>query len=114
LDEITTTRETQVAHLTPTGNINNYIITPEQLGLPRATPESLQGGDAPFNALIVRRVLAGEKGSARDIVLLNAAAAIHVCQLVPSLQEGLVRAAQVVDQGLAQHKLEQLIHCSNG
>ena len=75
LDEITVTGKTFISEL-KNGNISNYEITPEDVGLSRAKPDSLKGGTAQDNADLLRSILSGKKGAQRDIVLMNAAAAL--------------------------------------
>lgn len=112
LDEITTTGRTFVAAWTGS-EIDRFEITPEDVGLPRATPDALKGGDAAHNAGALRAVLAGEKTAYRDIALLNAAAALVVADRAPTLQDGLVEAAHAIDSGEAARRLEALIAISN-
>jgi len=108
LDEITVTGETNVTELD--GNrITNYTITPEQFGFARAAPADLLGGDPEENARIVRAVLAGKKGAARDIVLMNAGAAIYVGGRAGTLAEGIRLAADSIDSGRAAQKLDALV-----
>jgi anthranilate phosphoribosyltransferase len=107
LDELTTTASNSAAWLAD-GRIERLRIDPEALGLPRATLEDLSGGDPETNARIVREVLSGTPGPRRDIVLLNAAAALWVADVVSSLEEGLARAARSIDEGAAAKKLEAL------
>ena len=108
LDEITVTGETCVTELD--GNrITNYSVTPEQFGLARAAPSDLLGGDPDENARIVRAVLAGKKGAARDIVLMNAGAAIYVGGRAATLAEGVRLAADSIDSGRAAQKLDALV-----
>ncbi len=107
LDELTTTTTSRTA-LWDGRAVRTARVDPVELGLPRAAPESLRGGDAQENAAIARSVLAGAAGPARDIVLLNAAAALLVAEAAPSLAEGLVLSARSVDSGAARAKLEAL------
>ena len=88
MDELTTTGETQVAEYKD-GRVNLFTVTPEAVGLPRATTEDLRGGDPAHNAAALRRLLDGEKGPYRDIVLLNAAAALLVADKVETLKDGI-------------------------
>ncbi len=82
-------------------------------GLRKAGKEELAGGDAAENAEIIRSVLNGEKGARRDIVLLNAAAALYVGKAADSIDEGIVTAAGIIDSGKAIKKLEQLKEFTN-
>jgi anthranilate phosphoribosyltransferase len=107
LDEITTTGETHITALKG-GKITSYTIIPEQFGLPRAPLGALAGGDAQQNAEITLAVLEGKLGPYRDVVLLNAAAALAVAGTAPDLQPGLQLAAQAIDSGAALEKLRGL------
>ncbi|MBF0613810.1 MAG: anthranilate phosphoribosyltransferase [Magnetococcales bacterium] len=113
LDEITTTTSSRVAELHPDGSVSCYDLHPETLGMDLATPAMLAGGDAADNAALTRRILAGEAGPPRDIVLLNAGAALKVAGVADSVAAGMVLAACAVDQGAAQERLDRLIHLSN-
>lgn len=113
LDEITTTGETQVTELDG-GTLKNYTLTPEVFGFARALPSDIHGGEAPENARILREVLQGEKGAARDIVLMNAGAAVYVGGGGRTLQEGCMLAARSIDSGAALAKLDALIRATRG
>jgi len=108
LDEITTTGSTLVFEITRHG-VQQHSWTPADFGIEPATAEDLRGGDVEHNRIIAKAVLAGEKGPQRDIVLVNAAAALLAAGVVPSLREGLERAAQSIETGAAQKKLDQLV-----
>jgi anthranilate phosphoribosyltransferase len=112
LDEISTTGYTKVSECRD-GAVNTFYIHPSDVGLPKAAPEALRGGDAPRNAAIARAILAGEPGPGRDIVLLNTAASLLVAGVEPSIEQGLVRAADAIDSGRAEAGLETLIAISN-
>lgn len=112
LDEVSTLGSSKIT-LLKDGKIKTFHIVPEEFGFPRRKLADIQGDDAVYNAEITRQVLNGEKGPAREIVLLNAAAAFLACGKVVDLQEGVKRAADVIDQGLAKEKMEQLIAVSN-
>jgi anthranilate phosphoribosyltransferase len=107
LDEITISGETHITAL-DAGGIASYTITPEQFGLHRAPLVALAGGDAPQNADITMAVLGGKQGPHRDVVLLNAAAALAVAGAAADLQEGLQLAAHAIDSGAALEKLRGL------
>lgn len=107
LDELTTTGRSFVAELRG-GQVRRFEVEPGQVGLPRARPEDLEGGDAAENALALRRVLAGEAGPHRDIVLLNAAAALVVAGRVPDLRQGCAVAGEAIDAGAAAARLDAL------
>jgi anthranilate phosphoribosyltransferase len=112
LDEISTTGYTKVSEYRD-GAVNTFYVHPGDVGLPKATPEALRGGDAPANAAIARRVLEGEKGAARDIVLLNAGASLLIAGAVPALAAGIAQAASALDSGAAAATLERLTVISN-
>ncbi|MCH8294469.1 anthranilate phosphoribosyltransferase [Candidatus Poribacteria bacterium] len=112
LDEITTTTTTQVSELA-NGHVKTYTLNPTELGIPTAQPAELVGGTPEENAEITLEVLRGEKGPKRDIVLLNAAAAIVASGKVGDLKDGLVLAAESIDSGKALEKLEGLKAKSN-
>jgi anthranilate phosphoribosyltransferase len=112
LDEISLCGPTQVAELRA-GQVKEYVIEPEQFGFKRCRIEELQGGNAEQSAAIVRGVLQGEKGPARDVALLNSGAALYVAGSVPSMQEGIRLAAESIDAGKARQKLEQLAQMTN-
>ncbi len=110
-DELTTTGPSTVVELDG-GAIRRFEVTPEDAGLPRARPEDLKGGDAQANAAIVGAVLAGEPGPARDIVLLNSAAALVVAGRARDLREGAAQAAAAIDGGGARAVLDRLVEIS--
>ena len=105
LDEITTTGPTSVAELSA-GKVRLFEVTPEQAGLKRAAAADLKGGDATANAAALRATLSGAGGAYRDIVLLNAAAALIVAGKVATLPDGVARAAQAIDSGKALRTLD--------
>ena len=112
LDEITLTGPTQVSELKD-GQISTRQIHPEDFGLRVASAEALKGGDADHNARILRGVLDGEEGPQRDVVLLNAAAAIVVGGLAEDISAGLEVARESIDSGKARQALDGLIEVSN-
>jgi len=112
LDELTTTAPS-VVHEVEGGRVAVRTLDPSDLGLTRAAPDDLLGGDAATNAEIARRVLGGEAGPRRDVVLLNAAAALLVAGAVPSMEEGLRGAADAIDSGAATRTLERWVEVSS-
>ena len=108
LDEVTTTGRTLVSELRGRA-IRSFEVTPEEAGLPRARPEDLLGGGAEANAVALRMVLQGRTGPHRDVVLLNAAAALVVAGRAEGLAEGVSVAARAVDSGAAAAKLDALL-----
>ncbi len=111
LDELTTTGPSQVTELRD-GEIRHFGVDPADLGLERARNDDLTGGEPPENAAAVRRVLAGERGPHRDIVLLNAAAGLIVGGAVADLESGLELAARSIDDGAAARALERMVAAS--
>ena len=112
LDEFTTAGTSYVAELAD-GRIRTYEVTPEEAGLARATLTDLRGGDPAYNAAAITRLLDGEAGAYRDIVLLNAAAAALVAGKAKSYAEGASLAAAAIDRGAAKAVLTRLIAVSN-
>ncbi|WP_292064525.1 anthranilate phosphoribosyltransferase [Brevundimonas sp. UBA7664] len=112
LDELTTTGETEVAEWKD-GAVRRFTVTPEDAGLPRASLDALRGGDAEENAAALRALLDGATGAYRDIVLLNAAAALVVADRAADLAEGAVLAATVIDDGRAARALADLVEATN-
>ena len=112
LDELTTTGSTDVAEVKD-GKIRVFEVTPADAGLAPAKLTDLKGGDAKFNAAAIQDVLSGKKGPFRDIVLLNAAAALIVGGIVPDLPTGVAKAAQAIDTGAAARSLATLIAVSH-
>jgi len=107
LDEISLASFTEVCEL-HAGKLKHYQIHPAKLGLASCSKKELQGGDARANALMIEAILKGEKGPRRDVVVLNAAAILYVCDLVRELELGIDRAAAAIDSGKALHVLESL------
>jgi anthranilate phosphoribosyltransferase len=107
LDEITTTGDTHITALDE-GKISSYTIGPEQFGLRRTPLGAFAGGDAQENAAITLAVLEGKPGPQRDVVLLNAAAALTVAGTAADLTVGLQLAAHAIDSGAALEKLRRL------
>jgi anthranilate phosphoribosyltransferase len=112
LDELTTTGVTHVAELKD-GDIAVFDVTPEDAELPTATLDELKGGDAKVNADAIREVLAGQAGPFRDIVLMNAAAALIVGGKAANLADGVERAGRAIDSGAAARALDTLIAITN-
>jgi anthranilate phosphoribosyltransferase len=112
LDEITITGPSRVGEVRD-GRVHTYEITPEECGLSRATLEDLAGGDAAMNASLIRDVLAGKKSPRRDVVLLNAAAALVAAGRASHVRDGVPLAAKSIDSGAALAKLQALIKFSS-
>jgi anthranilate phosphoribosyltransferase len=113
LDEITTTGETIVTEVGG-GVIHTYTITSGMFGIAPAQLTDIAGGDATRNARIIREILQGEKGAARDIVLMNAGAAIYIGGLADDLRKGIALAAHSIDSGNACARLDSLIAATQG
>lgn len=108
LDEISTAALTFVAELKD-GVITEYTIQPEDVGLQQSSLDSIRVETAQESLQLIQRVFAGEQGTARDIVCLNAGAAIYVAGLADSHAAGVAKAQQVLDSGVAATRLQQLI-----
>jgi anthranilate phosphoribosyltransferase len=111
LDEITTTGPSRVAE-GKDGIVEAYALDPTDLGLDRARPVDLTGGDAAENARITRAVLDRERGPKREIVLLNAAPAFVAAGKATGLKAGVAKAAEAIDSGAAAEKLARLVEAS--
>ena len=111
LDEISLSAPTSVCEIKD-GTFEEYVITPEEFGMTRCTKEELVGGTPQENAEITKEILAGKKGPARDAVVLNAAAALHVAKEIP-MQDAVKLAEELIDSGKAQKKLEEFVSLAN-
>jgi anthranilate phosphoribosyltransferase len=107
LDEITITDKTKISEYKD-GKVKNYDIHPSDFGMPSGKADDLKGGDARENAAITVEILKGQKGTRRDIVLLNAAAGLVASGMASDLKEGIKIASESIDSGAAVKKLEQL------
>lgn len=112
LDEMSVCSETKVSEV-HNGKVETYLLKPEDAGLPMAREEDILGGTVSENAEILKAVLQGEKGPRRDMVLLNAGAALCAAGKAKDLKEGIQLAAQSIDSGEAFNKLQQLIEKTN-
>ncbi len=116
LDELSVTSPATILEMEGDGDgafdVRTSRLDPASLGFPPATMDDLRGGDASFNAAVIRRVLAGAPGPQRDIGLLNAAAALVVAGRATTLEEGVALASAAVDDGSAARALERLAHVS--
>jgi anthranilate phosphoribosyltransferase len=111
LDEISLCAPTKVSEL-KNGSITEYILNPQDLGFSLATKEDLLGGDVAQNAAILRDVFDNAKGAKRDIVILNAAAALYVAGIAPTLKEGVLKARAALESGAARATLEHWVNFS--
>ncbi|HEY3327182.1 MAG TPA: anthranilate phosphoribosyltransferase [Novimethylophilus sp.] len=111
MDEISFAGDTFVAELKD-GRVNEYVLNPQQFGMSLHCATDIRVQNAGASKDMLLSVLEGQAGPARDIVLLNAGAAIYVAGIADSLKAGIAAAAQAIDTGIAKHKLEQLIALS--
>ncbi len=107
-DEISICGPTRISRLDG-GQVSTYKVTPEEYGFERAEIDAIKGGDAKENSEIIRKLLDGEKGPKRDMVLLNAAAAFVAVGLDSDLKEGIPRAKESIDSGNAREKLKAMV-----
>lgn len=107
LDEISTTGYTKVSECRDS-MVHTFYVHPAEFGLAKASLEALRGADAAYNAARLRAILAGERGPARDIVLLNAGAALFIAGAAGSVKDGIAQAADAIDSGRAAQVLDKL------
>lgn len=107
LDEITTTAATTI-YLVEEGEVNEERVEPELFGVPRASLSDLQGGDVQHNCDLALRILQGERGAPRDVVLVNAAAALVTAGVASDYRAGVQQAKWSIDSGAARESLEKL------
>jgi anthranilate phosphoribosyltransferase len=112
IDEFSTLGLSYVSELKG-GQVKSYNVRAEDLGIPRASPGDLHGGDSKRNAGIINGVLNGRKGPARDIAVLNAGAAVFVSGIASGLEDGITKAAGAIDSGSAAAKLQQWVRETN-
>jgi anthranilate phosphoribosyltransferase len=108
LDEISNTGESRLSEVRE-GLVRSYAVRPEDFGLPRAAITELQGGDRQQNAQMIRDILARQTGPRRDIVLMNASAALVAGGRARDLKDGVQVAAESIDSGAARERLERLV-----
>ena len=111
IDELSTTGHTKVSECRG-GAVHTFYLHPADVGLPKAAAADLLGGDAAANAAIITGVLAGERGAARDVVLLNAGAALFVAGRAATIAAGIRQAAAAIDAGAAQDTLAAMVRWS--
>jgi len=109
LDEITITGPTRIAEVRDS-EVHTYEVTPEEFGMPRARLEDISGGDAAANAAIIRSVLDGTQSARRDVVLLNAAAALVAAGKANHLSDAVPLAVESIDSNAAKKKLNDMVH----
>ena len=112
MDEITTTGSSHVAEWHD-GRVRQYTVHPEDFGIPVGTIDEIRGGNAEENARIILELFEGKKGGKRDIVLLNAGAALHAAGSADTIKKGIELARQAIDDGKAMEKLQAMIRHSN-
>ena len=112
MDEISVSGETAVSEITSDG-VKDYVIAPEQFGIERSPKEAVAGGNAEENVRYTLDILNGQKGAKRDIVVLNAGAAIYSACCAKTIAEGVEMANEAIDSGRAMQKLEDLKRLSN-
>lgn len=112
IDELTLCGRSHVAEILD-GRIKSFMIAPEDAGLDRAPPSALKGGDANDNADAIRRLLDGERSAFRDVVVLNAGAALVIASRANTLEDGAKDAAAAIDSGRAKKALQSLVAISN-
>ena len=111
IDEISTTGYTKVSECRD-GSVNTFYVHPADVGLPKATQAAIRGGTAADNAAVIRSVLDGERGPARDIVVLNAGAALFIAGAAESVRDGMARASETIDRGAAAAALQRMVQLS--
>lgn len=112
LDEVSLSAETQVAEVRD-GNVHLFRVAPEDFGVDRAPLESLRGGDAQTNAAIIRNIFDGQPGPPRNIVIVNAAAALFASGVAADFRSGASLAAKLIDSGAARDKLAAFVKFTN-
>jgi anthranilate phosphoribosyltransferase len=111
IDELTTTGYTKISECRD-GAVNTFYLHPADVGLPKAPAGALAGGDAHENARIIESILDGARGPARDVVLLNAGAALFIAGAAGAVDEGILQASRAIDRGDAKRTLHRLIGLS--
>lgn len=112
LDELSTSGPSRVVELVG-GETREWVLDPRELGLPSAGLDDIAGGSAEENAELVRRLLSGEQGPRRDIVILNAAAGLLAAGRAPDIEQGLTLAGEAIDSGASERALDALVAASN-
>lgn len=108
LDEISLTGPTLIVEV-KNNEIRRYEVTPEEIGFERAPLEKIRGGTAPENAALIQRIFANDPGAPRDIVAMNAAAALVVTGVAKTLREGAAIAREAIQKGSAEKKLKEMV-----
>jgi anthranilate phosphoribosyltransferase len=113
IDELSPTGYTKISECRA-GAVNTFYLHPADVGLPKAQPSALKGGTAGQNAQIITDIFAGRTGASRDMVLLNAGAALFIAGVATSVEDGIRKAADAIDRGAARSTLERLVTMSAG
>jgi anthranilate phosphoribosyltransferase len=113
LDEVSLSGPAKISEVKD-GAVRTYSLDPAEYGFARTPVSELQGGEASFNAAVTDKILRGEPGPKRDVVVINSALALLAAGKVDNVGEGIILAQNVIDQGLAHDKLTELISFSNG
>ncbi|MGH1420554.1 MAG: anthranilate phosphoribosyltransferase [Hyphomonas sp.] len=113
IDEISISGETKVCEVQD-GSVREFTVTPADAGLPSHALSSLEGGDPANNALAIQELLDGQQGPFRDVVVLNAGAALHILDIATDLKQGAELAQAAIDSGKARETLRTLVAASNG
>jgi anthranilate phosphoribosyltransferase len=113
LDEISLSGETKIAEVRD-GSVRMSRVAPEDFGVGRAPMQALRGGNPPQNAVAMRQILEGETGARRDVVLINAAAALVAAGIAEDFREGVALAGRTIDSGAARDKLAEFVSFTNG
>jgi len=111
MDEISTSGHTKISQCAD-GTVRTFYVHPADFGLIKAPLAALRGGDAAVNAETLRSLLRGERGPVRDVVILNAGAALFIAGRAESVRAGIAQASTAVDAGQAAHVLERLVNVS--
>lgn len=111
IDEISNTGYTKISECA-NGTVKTFYMHPGDVGLAKASPEALKGGNATDNAVIIQRVLDGASGAARDVVILNAGAALFIAGAAASVKDGMKMAADAIDRRVARQTIDSLIDLS--
>ncbi len=113
IDEISNTGYTKISECA-NGAVKTFYMHPGDVGLVKSSPDALKGGNATENARIIERVLDGVPGAARDVVVLNAGAALFIAGAASSVKDGMKMAADAIDRKVARRTIESLIELSRG
>ena len=114
LDEISISSKTKVCEISENGKLSTYYISPEDFGYSFYDKNEIEGGDASYNANIIKDILSSKlKGAKRNIVCLNAGASLYIAGKAESIYDGIKMAEEIIDSGKAMEKLNMFIEKSN-